>query len=172
MTPHRVAILLIGFVILGATPARAQDQSSVVADLAKSVALDPTTYAPGIVSYESLRLDWNSSQVFFQHGVPEHNSKYTISGRPDDVPISYAAGNQRILHEALTVLQVSVVNNVSDRLIERVLIRQHPEHRRLFRTLGWAERIAVASYLAYQASYLHFRQWQINGQVASQLGYK
>ena len=34
-------------------------------------------------------------------------------------------------------LQMSVVNNVADRLFERMLLSRFPEHRKLVKTLGW-----------------------------------
>jgi hypothetical protein len=49
----------------------------MVLGLAKSVALDPTTYAPAGLSYESSRMDWTTSYVFFQHGWLERNPRYT-----------------------------------------------------------------------------------------------
>jgi hypothetical protein len=164
--------LLTGFVC--ASPAAAQDTTppSFAGSVIKGVLLDPTTYAPSLLSYTSLRLDWNSSQVFFQNGSFEHNPAYTISGRPDDLPVTYGEGNRRILRESLGVLQASIVNNVSNRVIEQVLVRKYPEHRKLWKALGWAERIAVASYFSYQSSYLHFRQWQVNNEAAGQLGYR
>jgi hypothetical protein len=151
--------------------ALAQERSSLWTTT-KQVVCDPTTYSPSILAYTAQRLDWDSSQIFFEHGVTEHNPAFTISGRPDDVPLSYAAGNAVILKQSLIVLETSVLNNVSEQLIERLLVSRHPEHRRLFHTLGWIERISVAGYISYQTSALHFSQWQVNQQVASQRGYR
>jgi hypothetical protein len=55
-----------------------------------------------------------------------------------------------------------VVNNVSERVLERLLMRRYPSHRRLLRTIGWIERSALASYWSYRLSAAHFRQWHEN----------
>jgi len=148
----------------------AQDEAPT-GSVIKDTLLDPTTYIPALVSYESQRLDWNSSQVFFEHGVTEHNAGYTVSGTPDTALLSYGAGNRKILRQSLGMLGTSVANNLGDRLFEHVLVERYPNHRKLVRTLGWVERIGVASLLAYQSSVLHFKQWQTNERVAGQLGY-
>lgn len=140
-------------------------------DVVKKVALDPTTYAPAIVAWTATQLDWQSSQVFFRNGWFEHNSRFTVSGRHDDIAIGYAAGNRQILTDALAVLQVSMVNNVSERVIERMLMRRYPNHRKLLRTIGWIERSAMASYWSYKLSAGHLRQWQKNERLVRQLGY-
>jgi hypothetical protein len=135
------------------------------------VILDPTTYAPTIVAWEATRLDWRSSQIFFQNGFFEHNPRFTVSGRSDDVAIGYAAGNRKILTDSLAILQFSLVNNASARLTERLLMRRFPNQRKLLRTIGWVERSGVASYWSYRLSAGHLRQWQANGRRAQQLGY-
>jgi hypothetical protein len=149
----------------------AQDQSSSWV-ITKSVFLDPATYTPSVLSYVSQRLDWDSSQPFFRHGDTEHNPGDTVSGRPDDVAISYDAGNTRILQRSISAFEVSLVNNVSNQVIQRVLISRHPEHRRLFHALGLVEPISFASYVSYQTSASHFSQWQVNEQLARQRGYR
>jgi hypothetical protein len=162
---------LVLFIAMAPHPARAQEEQSGFSDALKRALLDPTTYAPAIVSYESQRLDWDSSQAFFRHGITEHNPQFTISGFPDGQPISYGAGNAKILRTSLAVLGASAANNVTDRLFESTLVRRYPNHRKLVHAIGWVERIGVASYLSYQSSVLHFQQWQTNRQVAAQLGY-
>jgi hypothetical protein len=64
--------LVVAVLMLSATSASSQphDYASFVPALVKSVLFDPTTYGPAIVAWESTRLDWQSSQVFFQHGFP------------------------------------------------------------------------------------------------------
>ena len=76
-----------------------------------------------------------------------------------------------MLFDAMANLQVSLVHNVTDRMIERVWLRGHPNHPRPVRTIGWIERSAVASYLSSRQSAGHFRQWQANDRRARQLGY-
>ena len=171
--------LVAAMLLVSPAPASAQDQStdggersSFLLDTAKAVALDHTTYAPALFYYGTTRLDWNSSQVFFRHGMVEHNERFTISGRPDDVPISYAAGNRLIAGDALTILQMSAVNNVTNNLIERVLIARYPRHRKLFRTIAWIERTGFASYWSYRLTAGHYRQWRANERAARQLGFK
>jgi hypothetical protein len=155
--------------------ASAQDRppSSFVSDVVKGVVFDPTTYAPAMVTYGATRLDWGSSQVFFQLGFAEHNARYTVSGVSDSAAVSRRAGNRRIAADSLGVLlKVSLVHNVTERVIERVLIRQYPNHQKLWRVVGLVERIVGASYLSIALSAKHVRQWQQNERLARQLGYK
>ena len=152
--------------------ARAQDdgRSNVVLDLTKAVLFDPTTYAPATLSYTSQRMDWKTSQALFNAGWVEHNARFTVSGRPDDKPISFAAGNKQIRRDALAHLQESVVNNLSTQIFERMLAQKYPEHRKLFKVLGWVERISFSSYVSYIASVDHFQQVQKNQEMARKVG--
>jgi hypothetical protein len=161
--------------LLWTSSASAQDPpaASFVSDIVKRVVLDPTTYAPAIVAYGATRLDWESSQVFFQHGFVEHNARYTVSGVSDSVAISHRAGNLRIATDSLAILaQLSLAHNLTERIIERELIRRYPNHRKVFRIVGRVERIVGASYLSIALSSRHVRQWQENNRLARQLGYK
>ena len=138
------------------TPAvvTAQDngRSNIVVDLTKAVLFDPTTYTPAALSYTSQRMDWKTSQVLFNAGWMEHNSRYTVSGRANDTPLSFEAGNKQIRRDALAHLQASVVNNLSSQIFERLLAQKYPEHRKLLKTLGWVERVSYSSYVGYLAS--------------------
>jgi len=167
-------ILCVATTVMCPSRAFAQNehQSSWLADLAKHVVIDPTTYGPAIVGYDATMRDWNSSQPFFRNGFVERNPRFTSSGLPNDVAVSYGDGKRRILADALATLEISAINNVSDRLIERLLIERHPNHRKLFRALGWAERVSFAAYLSYQLSAAHYRQWQSNEQTLGRLGLK
>jgi hypothetical protein len=171
----RAAMCGLFFSLFIITPvlSSAQDdgQRNVVLDVAKAVVFDPTTYAPATLSYVSQRLDWNTSQTLFQQGWLEHNNRFTVSGRADDTPISFNAGNRQIARMALLHLQESVVNNVATQVFERVLAEKYPEHRKVFKTLGWVERIGFASYVSYLASVNHFRQSQRNVEMAREHGY-
>jgi len=171
MSPIRVIVAAL--ILLAASPVSAQDQdhASFVPAVIRTVILDPTTYASAVVAWEATRLDWQSSQIFFRHGALEQNPRFTIGGRGAGTAISYAAGNRLILTDAVANLQISLANNVSERVIERLLIRRYPRHGRLLRVIGWIERSAMASYWAYRLSADHFRQWQENEQRARQLGY-
>jgi hypothetical protein len=160
-------------VVCTPTVATAQEtggRSNLALDLTKAVLLDPTTYVPATLSYTSQRMDWNSSQVLFNAGWVEHNARYTVSGRPDDTPLSYAAGNNQIRRDALAHFQESVVNNLSTQIFERVLAQKYPQHRKLLKTLSWVERISFSSYVGYMASANHFSQVQRNQQMARQYG--
>jgi hypothetical protein len=165
--------LFISLFVMTPCVASAQDQprSNVVLDVAKAVVLDPTTYMPATLSYTSLRMDWKTSQTLFQQGWLEQNSRFTVTGRPNDRPISFEAGNRQITRMALMHLQESVVNNVSTQIFERVLTEKYPQHRKLFKTLGWVERIGFASYVSYLASANHFKQSQRNMEMARERGY-
>ena len=151
---------------------RAQDvPRPFVWDLARGVLIDPTTYAPAALSYGSQRLDWKTSRVLIDHGWLEQNPRFTVSGQPNDVAISYAAGNRKIRREALAQLQQSVTVNLVIGIGERILVARHPEHRKLFRALSWGGRITAASWMAYLVSAEHFRQIGTNHRLAAEYGY-
>jgi hypothetical protein len=169
----RSAILIVFAALIGILiplSVSAQEQPSAIGDTVKSVIFDPTTYAPAIIGYDATMRDWNTSQPFFRAGYMEHNERFTLTGRPNDVPMSYGEGQRRILTDALVTLQMSVVNNVADQLFERMLLSRFPEHRKLVKTLGWIERTTVASYMSYQLSAQHYRQATMNAQRAQQMG--
>lgn len=166
-----VVIALTVLLASSSVSAQEEDRASFVPDLVKKVFLDPTTYGPAIVAWGATRLDWRSSQVFFQNGWFEQNSRFTVSGRGDDTAIGYAAGNRRILTDAIANLQLSLINNASERVVERLLMPRYPNHHKLLRAIGWIERSAMASCWSYRLSAGHFRQWQENGRRARHLGY-
>ncbi len=169
----RLLLLVSSIVLVAPHVIMAQEQEArpnIVLNVTKSVLLDPTTYVPATLSYTSQRMDWNTSQVLFRAGWVEHNRRFTVSGRPDDRPISYEEGNGEIRRAALIHLQESIVNNVTAQILERALTQQHPEHRKLFKTLSWIERISFASYVGYLSSVDHFRQVQRNQELARQNG--
>jgi hypothetical protein len=172
MRAFRVAAAAL--MLLAAAGASAQEKESpgLIADVAKGVLLDPTTYAPAVITWEATRLDWRSSQVFFRNGFYEQNPNFTLSGRGNDTAITYAEGNRQILMDAFANLQVSLLNNASTRVVEHWLVPRYPNHRKLVRTLGWIERGAVASYLSYRMSAVHFEQWRDNDRRAQQMGIK
>jgi hypothetical protein len=154
--------------------ARAQDDqhqgSSSLTQAIKFTLIDPTTYVPGIFNYQASMRDWQTSQIFFQNGYGEHSSEFTLSGLPNGVPVDYGAGRARILRDSLEIVALSAGQNVASRLIEDSVIARHPEHRKLVRTLGWVERVSLASALSYWYSVGHYRQTQLNQQRAAQLG--
>jgi hypothetical protein len=166
--------ILITTIILAPSVASAQSDtgSSVFWDVTKSVVFDPTTYAPATFSYTSMKMDWNSSQPLFRNGWVEQNHRFTLTGKANDRPISYADGNRKIRQMALLHLQESVINNVAANVFERMLTEKYPQHRKLFKTLSWVERIAFASYVSYLASANHFKQAERNRQLALQYGYR
>jgi len=147
------------------------ERPSLLANLAKGLVTDPTTYAPSVLLYESMHLDWVSSQPFFHNGFIEGNPRYTVTGLPHDVPIGYGEGNRRILRDALANLPMALSHNAANRMIERMLIDRYPNHPGLIRSLGWIERLSFASYMSYRLSADHFRQWRANDRLAGQYGY-
>jgi hypothetical protein len=155
-------------------PASAQeDQPSLpVVDIAKRVLLDPTTYAPAVIAYDATMRDWNSSQPFFRNGYLEHNPRFTISGRSNDVPLSYDDGHKRILKDALFHLQLAAAHYTVENIVERVLVERFPNKRKLWRVLGWIERGAYASYASYVLSEQHYRQWKHNERLAKEMGFR
>jgi hypothetical protein len=166
--------VILAIVILTPCAASAQSDtdSSMFWDVTKSVIFDPTTYAPATLSYTSMKMDWESSQLLFRHGWVEQNRRFTLTGRANDKPISFADGNKKIRQMALLHLQESVINNVAANVFERVLTDKYPQHRKLFKALSWVERIAFSSYVSYLASANHFKQAERNRQLALQYGYR
>jgi len=167
--------LLLSIMILTPAVASAQgetDDSNFFWDVTKGVLFDPTTYTPAVLTYTSMKLDWDSSQVLFRNGWVEQNHRFTVSGRPNDIPLSYADGNRKIQQMALLHLQESVVNNLAANVFENVLAAKYPQHRKLFKVLSWMERIAFASYVSYVASSSHFKQAERNRQLAFEYGFK
>lgn len=137
-----------------------------VLTLARSVALDPTTYAPAVVSYDATIKDWNTSQPFFNHGYREHNPRFTVSGSPDDVPVSHAEGKRRVRMDTLRILSMSATHNAIERVFERVLERRAPTHTRSIHVAGWIERSVFAVGTAYLFSIDHYRQVSANERLA------
>jgi hypothetical protein len=167
-------LLLISMIILTPAFASAQSEtdSNIFWDVTKAVVFDPTTYAPATLSYTSMKMDWASSQVLFRNGWVEQNHRFTVSGRPNDLPVSFGDGNKKIRQMALLHLQESIINNTAANVFERVLANKYPQHRKLFKVLSWVERIAFASYVSYAASANHFKQTERNRQMAAQYGYR
>jgi hypothetical protein len=168
----RCFLLTIMILTPAVASAQAETDSNLFWEVTKAVVLDPTTYAPATLSYTSMKLDWNSSQPLFRNGWVEQNQRFTLSGRPNDVPLSFVDGNKQIRNMALMHLQESIVNNAAANIFERVLANKYPQHRKLFKILSWTERIAFASYVSYYASAQHFKQTERNRQLALQFGYR
>jgi hypothetical protein len=164
------ALLLPAATALAEDDPATTDRTAVIGDTLRQLASDPTTYAPGVLRYTAMRLDWASSQPFFRNGYVEDNPRFTRTGLTHDAPISYGAGNRRILTDALLVIPTSLANNAAARFTERVLADRFPSRRKLIRTLSWIERVSVASYLSCRLSAVHFRQWRANVRQADQLG--
>jgi hypothetical protein len=172
-TRQSVTALAIAVVLMPVlASAQESDGGSAVGSIFKRVVLDPTTYAPAAIGYDGTMRDWNTSQPFFRHGYFERNERFTLSGLPNDRPVSYEVGQRRILNDAFVTLEMSLINNVSSQVFERVLIDRFPERRKLVRTLGWIERGAFASFMAYHLSAQHYSQAAANQAQALQMGFK
>jgi hypothetical protein len=167
-------LMLLSMMVLmpAIASAQAETDTNVFWDVTKAVVFDPTTYAPATLTYTSMKMDWDSSQTLFRNGWVEQNHRFTVSGRPNDLPISFADGNRKIRNMALLHLQESLINNTAANVFERVLAERYPQHRTLFKVLSWVERIAFASYVSYAASANHFKQAERNRQLAIQFGYR
>ena len=170
----RLVAILTALLLCSAVGAYAQDRAerSFIADVVTRVVLDPTTYAPAALAYDATMRDWRTSQPFFQHGFYESNARFTLSGLPNDVAVSYGAGRRIIRADALESLKRSAVNNLAEQIIERVLVNKYPNHRKLVRALGWAQRISFASFKAYRLSSTHYRQAGQNERLARQWGFE
>jgi hypothetical protein len=164
--------IVAGFVLCSAqfVSAQGDNRSSPFVDVVKGVVLDPTTYAPALIGYHSTMKDWNTSQPFFQNGFVEHNARFTVTGRPNDTAVSYTVGKKLILKDALSTLGVAAAQNATSRIVERALLARYPEHPRVVKTIGWIQRISVASLMSYRLSAGHYRQAQVNAQQAAMLG--
>lgn len=176
MTKIRLAVMLLLACAIAVTltpvSADAQDEPwPFLWDVTRGVLRDPTTYAPATLAYTVQRVDWKSSQVFFDHGWLEQNPRFTVSGRPNDVAISYRAGVPIIGGRALAVMQASVVNNLAAGVVERILRARYPTHKKWVRAASWVERITFASYVSYLSSADHLRQISKNRRMKRQLGY-
>jgi hypothetical protein len=167
MRCRRTAIVLTILILVPVSAwSQADERKPFVWDVARAVLIDPTTFAPALISHEAMRQDWKTSQVLFAYGWLEQNPRFTVSGRPNDVPVSYEEGTARIRGVALMVLRYSTLNNVSAQIAERFLIARYPRRKTLIRTLSWVERIAFASILTYSNSADHFRQASSNRRLA------
>lgn len=143
--------------------AAAQDP---VTDVATSVVLDPTTFAPAVLFYLAAKYDWDTSQRLFALGYVEQNRRFTVSGRPNDLPVSYWEGLRRIRRMSLLQLRASAANNLAAEVLERTLATRYPAHRRWWTTLKWVEKVAFAALLASQTSMPHLRQGIRNKRTA------
>jgi hypothetical protein len=155
-----------------AQSAQEEDRSSPIADIIKGVVFDPTTYAPALISYDATMRDWNTSQPFFHNGYVERNARFTISGQPNDIAVGYVVGRNQILKDTLATFGTTAVQNLSSRLVERALLAKYPEHRKMVKTIGWIQRIGLASLMTYNLSAAHYRQARDNASRARELGYQ
>jgi hypothetical protein len=163
------AIVAAAGLVTGAAAQESPRPPSIVREAVTRTVADPTTYVLPITVYTARRLDWDSSQALFRHGYLEANGAFTLSGRPNDQPVSYAAGKRIILRESLGLLGWSAGNNAACAVVERRLIERMPARRRLIRTIGWAERIAFSAYWTHRLSARSFRQWHDNERLAGGL---
>ena len=166
----RVAVICCALSLTAVTITRAQDEGSSVGHALKSTVIDPTTYPASILHYDSTMRDWKSSQPLLRHGFVEQNPRFTLSGLSNDRPVSYGAGKNQILRDAVSVLAVSAAHNFGTRLIEDAMKARYPEHSKMVAVIGWFERIGLSSYISYRVSAAHYRQWKRNERLAAQLG--
>lgn len=166
-----IAALLVAAAPMWALGQSAESPRPSARDVALRVAIDPTTYAPAIISYKATMFDWRTSQVLFANGWVEANQRFTVSGRPFDTPVTYDTGKRRIRQASLAVLGYSILNNSAAVVGERLLVRRFPSKRKLIRVLSWSERIAYASLMTYLNSADHIRQGRENQRVAREYGY-
>ena len=152
--------------------AQVKEPSPSSSSVLQTVLRDPATYVPAAIKFSAMRLDWESSQVFFQHGFVERNARFTVSGRSNDPAVSHGAGTRKIAADSLAFLGQTASENLAVRMIEHVLIQHYPEHRKAWHVVGHVGRIVGTSYLSYASSMGHLRQWRRNEQLARQLGYK
>jgi len=165
-----VAVICCALSLTASSIGSAQDEISSIGHALKATVLDVTTYPAAILHYDSTMRDWKSSQPLLQHGFVEQNPRFTLSGLSNDRPVSYGAGKNQILRDAVSVLAVTAAHNFATRLIEDAMKARYPEHRKMVAVVGWIERIGLSSYLSYHVSAAHYRQWKRNERLAAQLG--
>ena len=169
----QLALAFACAIVVTPRQAFAQESSGVSATHVLSrVVLDPTTYVPTLIAYRTTMRDWDTSQVFFQHGYVERNDRFTTSGLPNDVAVGYSEGRRRILNDALLTLGASAAQNAASRAAEDYLAGRFPQHKRLVKTIGWVQRCTFASYVSYHLSITHYRQTQYNVALARSSGYR
>lgn len=149
-----------------------EPQPSSVIGILKKVGFDPTTYAPALISYDATLRDWKSSQVFFANGFREWNERFTVTGLPNDVPVSYSVGRRRILKDALVTMQISAANSLATHAVEALLVERYAKHRRLIKALALVDRVVIASYMSHRLSATHYQQARHNDALARSLGYR
>ena len=174
MSMQKVLLLMLfltGLILSSVGSASAQNSTETYSwkQAVKKTVTDPTTYFPTGLSYDSSIRDWKTSQPLFELGFVELNPRYTISGQPNDKPLSYEAGQKRIVYDSITVITFSSLHNFSSRLIENKLKESYPNHKKFISALTWTERIAFAIAVSYKMSAAHYRQAQLNRQILANL---
>jgi hypothetical protein len=125
---------------------------------------------PTAISFDAMLQDWRTSQVLFDHGWVEANAHFTVSKRPNDLPVSYSEGKRRFARMR-SRCSVFTGKQRGGALGSRLLMSRYPTHPKLVRTLSWLERIAFASILTYRNSADHLRQARANRRLAREYGY-
>lgn len=133
-------LLFVAGLLLFASLASAQS-------VLKKVALDPTTWAPAVTYYVAEKADWNSSQVFFEHGWHEWNKGFTREGVNGGTAVSYSRGLTIMRKRAGLMLAGSIANNVWNQ-------KAFVNHKKL----GVAERLLFNGIVGFYLSRSHFVQ--------------
>ena len=128
-------------------------------DTLKKSALDGMTYVtPALLAVSSFG-DWNSSQRWFKAGYRETNYRLTISGKPNDIPVSYGEGRKIIIVDTIKIAGWSFAINAGSRGLERVLVRHFPDKKREVKIFTRVARTAASGYAAWYFSKDHFGKW-------------
>jgi hypothetical protein len=136
-----LAIALTALLWTSAAAAQTAEPEPLRFAILKSVLRDPATYAPSIVKFSAMTLDWETSQVFFRHGYVEHNPHFTVSGRSNDAAISHAAGSRKIVVDSVKLLALTVPENLAERTLEHFLLAHYPQHRKMLLVAGHVGRV-------------------------------
>jgi len=147
------------------TPVYAQDRLSL-SQLTKEVVTDKTTYVFAGLFWTATQGDWVSSQNWFRNGYVERNPDFTISGKPCDLPVSFGAGNRKIVLFTAQIIGTTMLTNTGIRVGEHFLNKQYPGHKRLVAALGWIGRIGYGVILTKNNTVPHIVQWQKNTRAA------
>jgi hypothetical protein len=161
--------ILVFLAMLGLRPANAEEPITPGFVIGKYISTlkSPITLAPAIADIISNEGDWYTSQRYFRAGIWETNEGFTVDGKSPGQPISFGQGNWIIAGHGLKTLGISVFNSGSADLVADFLSRRYPIHKKFWRRVALVEKIAYSSYLGYQSSASHWKQWgtNMNGEI-------
>lgn len=163
------AILIVSSAALAQEAETRQDRHPFRSAFVSSL-LDPTSVVPPVLFKKWTDDDWRKSQKLFGAGMVEANPLFTVSGKPNDTPISYAAGRRKINLQTMQVAAMTYGIDLSLRSLDNLAQRQDPQNRRALKWGFFAARMATKAYLVHKLANPHRVQAGKNEQMALELG--